>query len=134
MIDVENEIFNYIATRLRAKYPNIFVTGEYLKTPPSFPCVSVVEIDNAVYRTTQTNEEKENHVSVLYEINVYSNKHSGKKAECKEIAGVIDEMMLPLNFTRTMLEPIPNLYDATIYRILGRYKAVVSKNKTIFRR
>ena len=39
-----------------------------------------------------------------------------------------------LNFTRTMLEPVPNQDDATIYRMLGRYRAVISKEKTIYRR
>ena len=76
----------------------------------------------------------ENHVSVLYEVNIYSNKKVGKKAECREIAALIDERMLALGFTRKMLQPIPNLDDATIYRMVGRYSAIVSKNKVIYRR
>lgn len=46
----------------------------------------------------------------------------------------IDDLMMGLNFTRKMLEPVPNQDGATIYRMLGRYRAVVSKNKTIYRR
>jgi len=42
--------------------------------------------------------------------------------------------MAGLGFTRTVKTAIPNLENATIYRMVGRYKAVVSKNKTIFRR
>ena len=134
MIDMENEIFNEVSERARAKYPNIFMTGEYVKSPSSFPCVSLVEVDNATFRNTQTTEGKENHAAVVYELNVYSNKTKGKKAECKEIAAFIDDLMMGLNFTRTMLEPVPNQDGATIYRMLGRYRAVVSKNKTIYRR
>lgn len=134
MIDIENDVFSEVAKKVREKFSNIFVTGEYVKSPSSFPCLSLVEIDNATFRNSQTTESQENHVAVSYEVNVYSNKTKGKKAECKEIIAFIDEVLMSLNFTRIMLEPVPNQNDATIYRMLGRYRAVVSRNKTIFRR
>lgn len=134
MIDIENEIFNEVSKRVREKYPKIFMTGEYVKSPSSFPCVSLVEMDNTTYGDSQTSEGKENHASVMYEMNIYSNKTTGKKAECKAIASLIDDVFMGMNFTRIMLEPVPNLNDATIYRMLGRYRAVVSKNKMIYRR
>ena len=134
MIDAENEIFDEVSEKVREKFPGIFMTGEYVKSPPNFPCVSLVEIDNATFRKTQTTESQENHVALVYELNVYSNKTKGKKAECKAIVALVDELMMGLNFTRTMLEPVPNQDNATIYRMLGRYRAVVSKNKTIYRR
>jgi hypothetical protein len=134
MIDIENEVFNEVSTRVRERYPDIYMTGEYVKSPSSFPCVSLVEVDNAIFRNSQTSEGGENHAAVMYELNVYSNKTKGKKAECKEIVALIDEILMRYNFTRMMLEPIPNLNDATIYRMLGRYRAIVSKNKTIYRR
>lgn len=134
MIDIENELFDEVSEKVRAEFPNIFMTGEYVKSPSSFPCVSLIEIDNGTFRNTQSTESRENHVSVMYELNVYSNKTKGKKAECKAIAAFIDEILMRLNFTRIMLEPVPNQDEATIYRMLGRYRAVVSRNKTIYRR
>lgn len=134
MIDMESEIFSKVSEKVREKYPNIFMTGEYVKSPSSFPCVSMVEADNATFRNSQTNAGKENHAAVMYELNVYSNKTKGKKAECKEIVVFIDKILMELNFTRIMLEPVPNQDEATIYRMLGRYRAVISKNKTIYRR
>lgn len=134
MIDVETELFSEVSSKVRAKYPNLYMTGEYVKSPPDFPCVSMVEVDNATFRNTQTTEGQENHAAVMYEVNVYSNKTKGKKAECKEIIAFIDELLMERNFTRIMLEPVPNQDNATIYRMLGRYRAVVSKNKTIYRR
>lgn len=134
MIDVENELFSEVSSRVRERYPDIYMTGEYVKSPSDFPCVSLVEVDNATFRDTQTTEGQENHAAVMYELNVYSNKTKGKKAECKEIVGFIDEVLMGLNFTRIMLEPVPNQDSATIYRMLGRYRAIVSKNKTIYRR
>lgn len=134
MIDVENEVFNSVATDVRAKYPDIYMVGEYVKTPPKFPCVSLVEMDNRSYQQTEDSGSVENHASLMYEVNIYSNKTVGKKAECKAIAALIDERMLALGFARTMLQPIPNLDDATIYRMVGRYGAVISKDKVIYRR
>ena len=134
MIDIENEIFNTVSTVVRTEYPDIFMTGEYVKSPPSFPCVSLIEIDNQSYRKTRDTASNENHAQIVYETNVYSNKTSGKKAECKTIISLIDSELEKLGFTRTLLNTIPNEDDATIYRMVARYRAIVSKNNTIYRR
>jgi hypothetical protein len=133
MIDIENEIFDEVSKRVRERFPNVFMTGEYVKSPSSFPCTSLVEMDNATFDVSMATDG-ENHAVVMFELNVYSNKTKGKKAECKAIVAFIDEILMGFNFSRIMLQPISNPNDATIYRMLGRYRAVVSKNKTIFRR
>ncbi|SCJ99901.1 Uncharacterised protein [uncultured Eubacterium sp.] len=134
MIDIETEVFNIVSKKVREEYPKVYMTGEYVKSPPSFPCVSLIEVDNQIYRNTRTTECIENHVQVLYEVNVYSNKTSGKKAECKAIISLIDKEMEALGFTRTLMNPVPNEEEATVYRIVARYRAIVSKNKVIYRR
>ena len=134
MVNIENDIFNIVATAVRKVYPDIFISGEYVKSPPKFPCVSLIEMDNSVYTSTQTSSSVENHAELMYELNVYSNKTSGKKSECKAIASLIDNELAALGFSRTMLQPIPNMDDATIYRMTGRYKAVADKDKKIYRR
>lgn len=134
MINIENEVFNSIATAVRDEYPRAYVVGEYVKSPSKFPCVSIVEIDNVAYDRTQTSSSLENHADVTYEVNIYSNKASGKKSECKAIASLIDNEFATLGLSRTMLQPIPNADDATIYRMTGRYRGVVSKKHEIFRR
>lgn len=134
MIDIEKDIFNIVAKAVRNVYPNIYISGEYVKSPSKFPAVSLVEMDNSVYTQTQTSDNVENHVALMYELNVYSNKQSGKKSECKAIASLIDNELAALGFSRSMLQPIPNMDDATIYRILGRYRSVVSQDKKIYRR
>lgn len=134
MIDIEREVFDTVSKKVREEYSNIYLTGEYVKSPPSFPAGSIVEMDNTTYNLTQTGSESENHASVMYEVNVYSNKRVGKKTECKKIMALIDKEMVSLGFSRVMLQPIPNMDDATIYRMTARYKAIVSKEKIIFRR
>lgn len=134
MINIEEEIFNDVATEVRAEFPDVYMVGEYVKTPSKFPFVSLVEQDNYIYTKTQTSLSDENHCQVMYEVNVYSNKIKGKKTECKNIMALIDSAMLHKGFTRTMMQPIPNIDDATIYRMVARYSGVVSKDKQIFRR
>ena len=134
MINCENEIFDIMAKAVRAKYPDAYVVGEYVKSPPQFPCVSVVEMDNTAYDRTQTSGSLENHADLTYEVNIYSNKTSGKKSECKDIASLLDNEFATLGFSRTMLQPISNGDDATIYRIVGRYRGVVSKDFKVYRR
>jgi hypothetical protein len=134
MIDYENEIFSTVAESVRKAYPSVFISGEYVRTPPKFPFVSLVEMSNTAYDRTQTGGSLENHASLMYEVNVYSNKTSGKKSECKAIATLIDNELATLGFSRTMLQPIPNMDDATIYRMTGRYTAVISKDKKLYRR
>ena len=134
MIDIENEVFDRVATRVREQFPDIFMVGEYVSSPSSFPAASLIEMDNSVRETTVDSGSNENHANVMYEANVYSNKATGKKSECKAIIALIDEEMIAMGFVRSTLTPVPNEYDSTIYRMVGRYRASVSNDHKIFRR
>ena len=134
MIDIENMVFHRVSTKVREQFPNIFMTGEYVSSPASFPAASLVEMDNASRDDTIDSGSNENHANVMYEANVYSNKTTGKKSECKEIIALIDAEMLAMGFVRSTLTPVPNEYDSTIYRMVARYRATVSADHTIYRR
>lgn len=134
MIDIENEVFDRVAKRVREQFPNIFMVGEYVKSPSSFPAVSLMEMDNSIRESTVDSGSNENHANVMYEVNVYSNKTTGKKSECKSIIALIDTEMTAMGFVRSTLTPVPNEYDSTIYRMVGRYRAAVSSDHKIFRR
>lgn len=134
MIDIENAVLDRVSTSVRERFPEVYFSGEYVKTPPTFPAVSMVEMDNATYRRSQSSSSMENHAEVMYEVNVYSNKTAGKKDESRRIASIIDAAMQNMGFTRMMLNPVPDMNNATIYRIVGRYIAVVSADNTIYRR
>lgn len=134
MIDIESAVFNRVVTKVHEVYPDIFMVGEYVNSPASFPAVSLVEMDNSTRIETVDSGSNENHANVMYEVNVYSNKTVGKKSECKAIIALIDEEMLAMGFSRSTLTPVPNEYDSTIYRMVGRYRAAVSSDHKIFRR
>ena len=122
MIDLENYIFSYVASRLRNAHSGLSVQGEYIPTSKDFPLVTIEQKENAVkqdWRTTKI----ENMVSVMFEVNTYSNKTKGRKEEAKALMAETDSYFAELGFTRTMLNPIPNLEDSTIYRLTARYEA-----------
>ena len=134
MIDTESQVFNRVATRVRERFPDIFITGEYVSSPPSFPAASGMEMDNSTREDTIDSGSNERHANVMYEWNGFSNKTTGKKSECKKIMALIDEEMIAMGFARVSLTPVPNEYDSTIYRMVGRYKATVSNDHKIYRR
>lgn len=133
MIDIENQIITDIDTALTAAFPGIEILSDTSQTPSKFPCVYVTESDNYVYTRSIDSGSNENHAEVMYEINVYTNDVQGKKTKCKKIFNKVDEVMLNLGFIRLSKTPIP-FDDATKYRLVGRYVAVVSDDEVIYRR
>lgn len=132
MIDIESDIFDYVAKQIRTAHTGAYVVGEYVETPARFPAVTLVEADNRILTRMRTSDDIENGVSVMWEMNVYSNKTAGKKAEAKAIVNTADAAFAEIGFTRTFREQVPNLNNATIYRIVCRYEAVIDKDFVIY--
>ena len=133
MIDIENEIFTAVSKAVKEKFPKAKLSPELILSPSHFPCVCIEEIVNSVVTRTQDSGCNENHANVTHEVTAYSDKVGSKKAECKAIMAIVDSVYSDFGFIRTMQTPVPTK-DATKYRITSRYKAVVSKDKTIYRR
>ena len=131
MIDLEQVLFTDIATVLRDTYDGIFVTSEYVPVPPRFPAVSVVEADNRIFEEMRT-LRIENAARVMYEVQIFSSKTNGKKVEAKAIAETVDNFFGSIGFTRTFKQQVPNMNDATIYRLVCRYEAVIDKDNWIY--
>ena len=109
---------------LRNTYDGIAVTSEYTDTPAKFPAVTIIETSNIVLRRMSTTKI-ENASTILFEVNVFSNKVAGAKLQALDIMETVDAEFEKLGFVRTMMSPTPNLADATIYRITARYEGVV---------
>lgn len=126
MIDIENYVITTIKSALAATFPSAAVYGVYIEAPSVFPCVCIVEDDNYTYTPSQDNDLVEHHANVMYSVNVYSNKKTGAKEEAKAIFDVVDLALQDMKFTRKVRSQIPNV-DRTIYRVVGRYSAVVQE-------
>lgn len=133
MIDVEPMVFTRVSDKVHSKFPKVSVSGEEVRSPSELPFASVVETDNYTYTNTIDSGSNENHAVVVFEVDCGSNKTSKKKSECKAIMSCIDEEMLAIGFTRTMLIPVRD-EDTTVYRLKARYTAVVSSDKKFYRR
>lgn len=134
MIDIESQVYTIVSNAVLAEYPNAFVSPEYVRQPAQFPAVSIVQMDNSVNRAMRDSSRIENGADVMFQVDVYSDRNMGKKAACKAIVALIDEQFAIMGFTRSFMNPIPNLSDATIYRITARYVATVDRNQVIYRR
>ena len=126
MIDIENIVFTAVSNAVKAEYPNAAVYGEYVEAPADFPCVCISEDDNYSYGLTQDNALEDNNVGVMYSVNIFTSNQVGKKTEAKKIAKIVDSVLLGFKMSRTALLPVPNA-DTTIYRITGRYTAVIGR-------
>ena len=133
MIDIERQVYTPIAEALRKQFKGVTVSGEYVNAPSKFPYVSIIEQDNYTTATHLDSGDEERFATVMYEVNVYSDRAGSKKTVCREIMGFIDKMLYARNFTRISLSPVPNLENGTIYRLNARYRAETD-GKTIYRR
>ena len=132
MIDVENQVFTKIHTVLTKAFPKIELGSTDDRVPSSFPYVCVKEVDNYIYTKTIDSGSGENHVKVMYQVDVYSNKVSGRKSEAKKILAKADEVLRGLGFTRLSSSPV-DMDNGTICRYVARYSAVVSKTEKVYR-
>lgn len=123
MIDIENQVVDMLTKALREKFEPIYVYGEAVKVPAGYPCVTIVEQNNSVAQQYIDSGGIENAIDVMYEINVYSNLSKGKKQEAKRILNFINDILDKAGFVRTISQPVANLNDTSIYRILSRYEA-----------
>lgn len=133
MIDVEAAVFNRVAEKFDIAYPNGTRVSEPIDAPASFPCMSLVEADNATYTGSLDAEMTEHDSWLMYELNAYSNLASGAKQQCKEIIALADSELLAMGFTRTFCHQTKNA-DTKISRMTARYRAVISEELRIYRK
>lgn len=132
MINAEFDIYDTVSDALRDMYGNnIFISGEFVNVPSKFPAVTIIEMDNSVY-SRMTTTTIENAAKLMYQVDVYSNLVGYKKSQAREIMMVVDDAFASMNFTRTMMNPVQNLEEATIYRLTARYEAVIDKDLWLY--
>lgn len=125
MIDIENTMFNAVATALRTAHNGIKVYGEYVAEPASFPCVNMWESSNNIYAERESTSSIDDYANVGFTIQVFTNSTT-KKQDAKALANEIDAIMTRYRFRRVLMQQIPNI-DRTIYRIELRYTGTVKR-------
>ena len=116
MIDHEAEYVDEFASAVLEKYPDAEITSDYIR-----------ETNNASDTRSMPLVGREATARLTYTVDVFSNAQSGRKAECKAVMAIVDDVMQSHCFERTMLTPYPNQNDATIYRLVARYTKLEEK-------
>lgn len=143
MIDIEYKIFKIVYDAVMSIDNSIYVTSETSNAPPSFPAVYVEQIDSYDPPQYRVSSREEIYAAMTFNVEVYSNKPSGKKAEAKSILTVIDDALRGAGLRRTM----SNYVDLTdnrnssvsnrnqsIIRLLGRYECLADTGGNIYAR
>ena len=133
MIDPENAVYTTVATAVRTEHSGAKVSGELNLNPAEFPAVYIEMSDCYPYTQGADGSTYENFCVAVFEVNIYSAKTNGRKSEAKAILHTVDTAFSGIGFQRTAAVPM-NGNDATKYRIVARYEAVVSKDFTVYRR
>lgn len=134
MLDFLNEIFTAVATDVRTAHPGATVTGEYTRKPSKFPCVTLDEIENVTVSTLVDSSDEEKFAGLIYRLQVFSNRQSGKKAEARAIFATADTVMRGLGFQRITYTNTPEIYESTIYSIQATYEAVIDSKGVTYKR
>jgi hypothetical protein len=134
MIDVSNEIFTAVAKVIRDKHFGTKVKGEYIRNPSEFPTVTLDETSNVTVDWLEDSSNVESYAGVIYRLQVFSNKESGKRAEARTIFATADAEMRRMGFRRVTYTTTPEIYDSTIYNITATYEGVVSTKGYVYKR
>ena len=120
MIDVSNRVLSNVKTYVKDTCKN--VSNYSSKTPPEFPAISVVQMDNI--DMCNDLENNENAVESVIEIQCYSNKNI---TEARNIINKCCDAMRQMGYIRTFgANPITNVADTNIYRMVARFKRLVA--------
>jgi len=126
MIDIYTSLYTELRESLKEKDEKINVTGVPAPSTTVFPTVAISEQSNITYRPTIDSSGKENHATIMWQIEVLSNMGSSSgRTECREIMDFIDEILIAKNFVRSMCETFD--VSPTVIRMVARYTAVVSR-------
>lgn len=130
MIDIDNEIISVVKT---AAPDLLHVYGIEVRVPKETPCASVIQIGNSTQTNYQDSSLDENYAQITFEIKVYSDSPSDKKNIAKSNMLLVDTAMIQKGFSRSMTSPL-SVNDGTLYYMVCRYKAIVSKELEIYGR
>ncbi len=131
MIDFESEIYSRVCHAASERFSKLSVSSENVRSPTTFPYMTVCELSNTTYARTMDSAGTEHHATVMYQVDVYDTS-TGRKASCKSILKVVDTEFQRMGFRRVMAQPV-ELQNSALYRITARYSGVISTNGIIYK-
>ena len=130
MIDIENKVIDTVTAAFVTAQKNITVSSEFVERPSKFPYCFIQQTSNVALQKTFDERPTENHVTVRFRIEIYSNRKGLARTEVKRLMQIADGAMQNMKFTRTSYNFLPN-YDASVVRARADYYAIVGRPQTI---
>lgn len=134
LFDFEYQVYTRLATVLRAVYPDIYITSNPHNIPSEPLCVAIWQEDASIYQKSMDSEPTIHHMRVYYNVNIYSNKETGARDECKDVFRIIAAELYKINFIPTFSRVLENLMDESYQRLTSRFQAVIQENGLVYRR
>ena len=124
--DIESMVYDTVSKAAKAAYPTLSTASWYGVTPPSFPFAYIVQTQDSDWGPSITSNHENEAYSITFEVDVYSDLESGKKAEAKAISNYIASVMKAMGFRQTLGGRPVDMTDASnraLARYLSRYEA-----------
>ena len=119
MIDIENAIFDAVATAFDAAFPNGSRYSEAVETPARFPALILYQEDKISSGYTNLDSAR-----ITLAVDVYSNLTAGGKQECKSILELVHNTLMGFGAWELVLSNQIRNADERIYRMRARYRGI----------
>lgn len=136
MISLEDELVTYLTS---LAYPiNVSIRSAYSKLSPTYPLITVNEVDN---RTLKALLGEEYLSSLMVQVDIYSkdmainNVPTAGKTVTENLATIVDSgLQSYYGMSRTSYVKVPDVGDSTIFRLTMRFSSVLDvKNELTYR-
>lgn len=118
MIDPWNKVYTVLKKTVSEKCSNSGTSS--IGTPPEFPYMSVVQLNNGT--TADDLENEENAIISNIEVTVFSNKN---QTESRNIMSLVCEEMRKMGYRRTGPFSPTNVSDVNVYRVIYRFSRII---------
>ena len=127
MLDLTNSIYTQIKSAVLALYPNAKVDKQYQSIAPSFPYVTIIDVDDPEISHDLSYTGRQSQPS--WQIDIYQNGSTGEIV-AKKIRDVITPIMENhFHMRRITARPVTNVADTTIYRYMLRYDCMIDEDR-----
>ena len=129
MIDVENLVLDTVINGVHTVHADLDVSKGFIEETAIYPCIVVREVNNVPLKRTNTESCAENYTTLIYQVDVYSDKAGEQRSECRSLLSLVDEYMVGMGFYRTYMSEALNI-KRSVFRQYTRYSVIVDKGVT----
>ena len=126
-------VYTYVANAINAneENENCYVTSRRERIPRAMPCVCLYELNRQRTQRYATLANDDNQYESTYEAQIYCDEINGSMLKAYEILGIVESAFKKLGYFETFCQPLDNMADASISRILARFNKQIGEGDEI---